>query len=65
MIALSGMGAALLAGCGSSALNEGDIKDALGKTPLTYHYRAEQYSGDGAVVGGTAPVSAGLGMATR
>jgi hypothetical protein len=53
-IASLGLGAALLAGCGSSALSEDDIKDALGKTPSTYHHRAEQYSGDGAVVGGTA-----------
>ena len=44
-----------LVGCGSSsALSESEIKQALAKQPLTYDYRDEQYSSDGAVVGGTA-----------
>jgi len=51
---LLGLGAALLVGCGGSGLSEGDIKAALAKAPLAYHFRAEQYGGNGAVVGGTA-----------
>jgi hypothetical protein len=41
-------------GCGSARLSESEIKQALERQPLTYHYSDERYSGDGAVVGGTA-----------
>lgn len=53
-IVLLVVGVALLAGCGQSGLSEGEIKQALEKTPLTYRYKDERYSGDGAAVGGTA-----------
>jgi hypothetical protein len=48
------LGLVAVGGCGESSLSESEIKHALENQPLTYHYRAENYSGDGAVVGGTA-----------
>jgi hypothetical protein len=51
LIALVGLAAV---GCGSSGLSGSEIKEALEQRPLTYHYRDENYSGDGAAVGGTA-----------
>jgi hypothetical protein len=53
-IVLLGAGLVMVAGCGSSGLSESEIKDALETKSLTYHYADERYSGDGAVVGGTA-----------
>jgi hypothetical protein len=43
-----------ISACGSADLSESEIKQTIERVPLKYHYRAEHYSGDGAVVGGTA-----------